>query len=569
MARTLYRHGDPAPMVQFYAEALNETTGKWEPYTGLIEIVEGGGSIDVTVIQEGGEEVAEVQDVVIGGSGGTYKLSLDAVQFTTDIAWDATAGEVESACNAVWVEGDTVSVTGTPRNFRFTWDSPGDRLTITADLAGTYALTIADGLSISIRANNETSTTIYASGNYDILLGTAGTWTDPGTGKCRLAAVDETNMPGLYEIAFLAARFAVADAQALTIYVRDTGETPAFEVAPKEIMLDAPVGDLPAAYDAAKTAASQSSVTAIATIMAGITSLAKWLRGLYRKDPMDATAKSEVNLGGGAFDESTDSTEAIRDKLPANLEDLAIVDTTGIVSADAKLWNGGTLPTIGTSTLTQEQAAAAAAAALVAYDPPTNTEMEARTLAAADYATATNLASVSEDTGITLPATLGEIAATLEGLKGTGWTDQDLVSLDALATSIYSKVNSAQITITNNVNFAGDEIDLVRGDAITITFTDSDDSWPSAETISHAYFSMRNKDDELELNAIECTKGTSGGHQTVILSIAEEDWDGGGTEGYKDHPYDIEFRLTTGGPTTRILGVATVRKDVTRDTVGT
>ena len=47
---------------------------------------------------------------------------------------------------------------------------------------------------------------------------------------------------------------------------------------------------------------------------AGITLVATWLRGLFRKDAMDATAKSEVNTGGGAFDEANDSNEAIRDR---------------------------------------------------------------------------------------------------------------------------------------------------------------------------------------------------------------------------------------------------------------
>jgi hypothetical protein len=51
-------------------------------------------------------------------------------------------------------------------------------------------------------------------------------------------------------------------------------------------------------------------VTAIATILSGITSLAAWLRGLFRKSTMNSTAKSEVNTGGGTFDESTDSLEA-------------------------------------------------------------------------------------------------------------------------------------------------------------------------------------------------------------------------------------------------------------------
>lgn len=59
--------------------------------------------------------------------------------------------------------------------------------------------------------------------------------------------------------------------------------------------------------------------------------------------------------------------------------------------------------------------------ALAAYDPPTNAEMEARTLAAAEYATASALATVAgyldteiaailEDTGTTIPGLIGSPA---------------------------------------------------------------------------------------------------------------------------------------------------------------
>jgi hypothetical protein len=60
--------------------------------------------------------------------------------------------------------------------------------------------------------------------------------------------------------------------------------------------------------------ASQGSVDAIATILAGITSLAKWLRAFVRKDTPDSTALSEINSGGGAYSAATDSQEAIRDR---------------------------------------------------------------------------------------------------------------------------------------------------------------------------------------------------------------------------------------------------------------
>jgi hypothetical protein len=49
------------------------------------------------------------------------------------------------------------------------------------------------------------------------------------------------------------------------------------------------------------------------TFVSGITSLANWLRAMLRKDTADATAKTEINTGGGAYDEATDSQEAIRD----------------------------------------------------------------------------------------------------------------------------------------------------------------------------------------------------------------------------------------------------------------
>lgn len=53
---------------------------------------------------------------------------------------------------------------------------------------------------------------------------------------------------------------------------------------------------------------------AIQAIFSGITSLANWLRLFGRKDAPDATALSELNESGGAYDATTDSQEAIRDR---------------------------------------------------------------------------------------------------------------------------------------------------------------------------------------------------------------------------------------------------------------
>ena len=67
---------------------------------------------------------------------------------------------------------------------------------------------------------------------------------------------------------------------------------------------------------AVSTLATAASLASLAGKFTGITLLANWLRGMVRKDAMDATAKSELNTSGGTFDETTDSIEAIRDTAP-------------------------------------------------------------------------------------------------------------------------------------------------------------------------------------------------------------------------------------------------------------
>lgn len=67
------------------------------------------------------------------------------------------------------------------------------------------------------------------------------------------------------------------------------------------------------AVDTLTKAGGDGDLAVLVGKFTGITLLAKWLRGLFRKDEMDATAKTEVNLGDGVYDEATDSNEALRD----------------------------------------------------------------------------------------------------------------------------------------------------------------------------------------------------------------------------------------------------------------
>ena len=108
------------------------------------------------------------------------------------------------------------------------------------------------------------------------------------------------------------------------------------------------------------------------------------------------------------------------------------------------------------STATQS----AAAAAITAYDPPTNAEMEARTLVASNYATASALATVAsyldteiaailEDTGTTLPA---QIAA----LNNLSAAQVNAEVVDALNVDTYGEstgVPSATDTLVAKIKF--------------------------------------------------------------------------------------------------------------------
>lgn len=88
------------------------------------------------------------------------------------------------------------------------------------------------------------------------------------------------------------------------------------------------------------TAMSQKSIStdvlSILSKFTGITYIAKWLRAIFRKDTADATAKSEINDGGGTYDESTDSLEALNKS-----EYLTIAEQDQLTNAATGSWYVG------------------------------------------------------------------------------------------------------------------------------------------------------------------------------------------------------------------------------------
>lgn len=87
--------------------------------------------------------------------------------------------------------------------------------------AGLTGLTSASaGLIISTICDNELAATVYtqAGGTIEAVT-TIGTYAAPTATKCRFKLVDNTNHPGLYELQFADARFAVTNAKELQITI--------------------------------------------------------------------------------------------------------------------------------------------------------------------------------------------------------------------------------------------------------------------------------------------------------------------------------------------------------------
>lgn len=91
-----------------------------------------------------------------------------------------------------------------------------------------------------------------------------------------------------------------------------------------------------------------------------------------------------------------------------------------------------------------------AADALNAYDPPTNAEMVARTLASADYATAANLAVVDGIVDAILVDT-AEIGAAGAGLTALA-SAVDLATVDTVVDGIKAKTDSLTFTVAGQVD---------------------------------------------------------------------------------------------------------------------
>ncbi len=80
-----------------------------------------------------------------------------------------------------------------------------------------------------------------------------------------------------------------------------------------------------------------SSISAVSAVLSGITNLANWLRALMRSDTANVTAKTEINLGGGTYNEADESLQG----LDAGLAELAAIGAGGSFTVTVTVTSGG------------------------------------------------------------------------------------------------------------------------------------------------------------------------------------------------------------------------------------
>lgn len=277
--------------------------------------------------------------------------------------------------------------------------------------AGLTGLTEASaGLIIATICDNEAATTRYRAGSSEIeTISTLGTFEAPTSGKCRFKEVDSTNHPGLYEIQLADARFAVSSAKVLKLHI--IGAT---NLLTKEVTIQLTtanvmdIANLPANLtqwrgstpanltDTDKVPASVqhmgnntlTAAAAAADFGAEVAALVE----TYIVNEGDATAVMQAiaNLIAADWVAGDASPLAIVAALKAdaqwsNLATMA-AELAKVPKSDSNVtWNATALASIN----------AQADLALTDYDPPTNAEMEVRTLPAASYATAAALSTLA------------------------------------------------------------------------------------------------------------------------------------------------------------------------------
>lgn len=230
---------------------------------------------------------------------------------------------------------------------------------------------------------------------------------------------------------------------------------------------------------------------------------AAWGAGIWVTASVDATASLRYASGALALGNSLTGTFSFTDGAlsAATLQtawgswrtdasgneasvDSADIDTiaTDVVGLDGAAMRGtdsAALASVATETrlarldaaVTTREASGAATAALASYDPPTNAEMEARTVAAASYATAANqtmiLNRIGSFTGTGLNTIFGFFRAVMR--KDASLTPSDVGgTYDNTTDSLEENARIVRALVLGNFNLNGTLFTLYEEDNVTV-----------------------------------------------------------------------------------------------------
>ena len=278
-------------------------TGVWQDATGA----------DFTTDSSIGKSLF-TGNVVPGGAGGMFIAGTNAaLTITGAVSFGSTFGIAGATTfQDLFVTGDTV-VQGV--------EIQGD-LSVAGTTTFTGAVAMPAGLAADITGNiTGTLATVTTLTNLPAIpndwLAAAGVKADAVT-KIQAGLATPTNITAAAGISLAASQHVIVDSGTVTTLTGHTAQT----------------GDsyLIVSSGTFGNAAINTQIGTIATILSGITSLANWLRGIFNKRAMDATAQTEIRDTTGTFDPTTDSAEALRDRGDAawvTATSVAVSDKTG------------------------------------------------------------------------------------------------------------------------------------------------------------------------------------------------------------------------------------------------
>jgi hypothetical protein len=418
--------------------------------------------------------------------------------------------------------------------------------------AGLTGLThSSSGLNISVKADNESTTTTYTSASSNVeTITTIGTYQAPTSGKCRFKELDATNHKGIYEIHLANSRYSVSNATYLLVSISGPTNCAETDFIVRLSTMD-PQTAVPSVASIQSGLATQVSVDTVDTIVDAI----KLKTDNLPSDPADASViagrfdsvDTAITTLTNYVDTEVAAIKSKTDNLPTDP-----ADASDIAAAFSTV--NSTLTTLGSYIDTEVAAIklktdnlpaspastgdcqTGATAALNAYDPPTMTELTAAftEIKGTSWSSTldtlnkiSDIVSAGGGSGGLTEADLDSIVARVRGVVARG--DVPAASTRGFdrpfyAGDVYTGNRKASITITG---WSGQ--DIADADSITLTavdVSDADNTFTWTATVGQAtqtgstvviYFDLDATDTDQTVGTYNCDCRVVWGTEVVTV----------------------------------------------------